>query len=48
MEVLKKVCKAGSVVCLVGAMLSSSVGFTVVSVAMAAIAFGIEIKNWRK
>ena len=45
MEALKKVCMAGGVICLAGAMLTRSVGFVVVTVVLAAVAVAIELKD---
>lgn len=48
MEVVKKVCKAAGVICLVATLVSGNVAFALATVVFAAVAIGIEIKNWRK
>lgn len=48
MEVVKKVCKATGVICLAATLVSGNVAFALATVVFAAVAIGIEIKNWRK
>lgn len=48
MEATKKVCKAAGVICLVVAVAAGNAAFALATVVFAAVAIGIEIKNWRK
>lgn len=48
MEAVKKICKAGGIICLAVAVSSKSAGLAVISVVLAAVAVGIEIKDWNK
>lgn len=48
MEAIKKICKAGSVICLAAAISLRNEWIAAASAMLAVIAVVIEVKNWRK